>query len=231
MTDAGQDAADNLQLLEKTEDTDFIVKKNLRKSDPADWLKEAKRQTPEGGRERVDLGAWAYYGETQQTVPGTDRTMRVVWWAIDRFATPNGQLEIGAMATTIEAYWTSLDWPPGVVQRFYEQRGTSEQFHSELKTDLGRERLPSGKLQTNQHILDMGMMAYNLLRLLGQQMLGSGLVPGRKSASKRLRLRTVLQNLIYMAGRWIYHARQWCLRIFEGHGWAPAALSLARAPV
>jgi hypothetical protein len=230
VTDAGHDAADNLLLFEEADETDFVVKKNLRRDDPADWLEEAKRQTPDGQRERVDLGAWAYYGETTMDIPGTDQTMRVVWRAIDRFARPDGQMEIGALATQIDAYWTNLDWPPGVLHRFYEKRGTSEQFHSELKTDMGLERLPSGKLQANQHVLDMGMMAYNLLRLLGQQMLGSGLVPGRKSQSKRLRLRTVLQNLIYMAGRWIYHARQWCLRIFEGHGWAPAALSLARAP-
>ena len=95
-----------------------------------------------------------------------------------------------------------------MIHRFYEQRGTSEQFHSELKSDLDLERLPSGKLQTNQHVLDIGMIAYNLLRL-----------------------RTVLQNLIYMDGRWIYHVRQWYLCIFEGHGWAPVALSLARVPL
>ena len=73
------------------------------------------------------------------------------------------------------------------IQTFYQQRGTSEQFHSELKTDLDLERLPSGKFQTNQHILDLGMIAYNILRLLGQQMLATGQVPGRKAESARLR--------------------------------------------
>ncbi|MDZ7693870.1 MAG: transposase [Balneolaceae bacterium] len=102
---------------------------------------------------------------------------------------------------SIEAYWTSLDWAPEDIQAFYQQRGTSEQFHSELKTDLDLERLPSGKFQTNQHILDLGMIAYNILRLLGQQMLATGQVPGRKAESARLRLRTVLNSLIYMAGR------------------------------
>jgi len=95
---------------------------------------------------------------------------------------------------------------------------------------LGLERLPSGKLAANQHLLDLGMIAYNLLRLLGQRSLGSGLVPGRKKTSGRLRLRTVLQNLIYMAGRMIRHARRRILRIFEGHGWAPVALAMARGP-
>lgn len=131
---------------------------------------------------------------------------------------------------TIEAYWTSLDWDPEAIQEFYQQRGTSEQFHSELKTDLDLERLPSGKLQANQHILDLGMIAYNILRLLGQQMLATDQVPGRKADSARLRLRTVLNSLIYMAGRVVRHARRQILRIFEGHGWAPVAHALASEP-
>lgn len=229
VTDAGHDAAENLLLFDQAEATDFIVKKNLRREDPTDWLEAAQRQTPPGQREYIDRGAWAYHGETERMLPDTEQPMRLVWQATERYASKDGQLLVEP-EVTIEAYWTSLDWPPGVIHRFYQQRGTSEQFHSELKTDLDLERLPSGKLSANQHVLDLGMMAYNLLRLLGQQMLGSGLVPGRKAQSKRLRLRTVLQNLIYMAGRWIRHARQWRLRIFEGHGWAPAVLKLARSP-
>ncbi|MDZ7693762.1 MAG: transposase [Balneolaceae bacterium] len=103
-------------------------------------------------------------------------------------------------------------------------------FHSELKGELDLERLPSGKVAANQHILDLGMIAYNILRLLGQQMLATGQVQGRKGESARLRLRTVLNSLIYMAGRLVRHARRKILRIFEGHGWADVALSLARAP-
>ena len=30
--------------------------------------------------------------------------MRVVWWTIDRFATPNGQLEMEVLSTEVEAY-------------------------------------------------------------------------------------------------------------------------------
>ncbi|SHG75015.1 Transposase DDE domain group 1 [Fodinibius roseus] len=227
VTDAGHDAADNLLLFGQTADTDFVVKRNMRRDDLAEWLKKAKRQTSDQAREHIDCGACGYYGQGELPLPGhPEQRLRVVWRAIERQASPDGQLLVEP-EITIEAYWTSLDWSPQAIQRFYEKRGTSEQFHSELKTDLDLERLPSGKLQGNQHVLDLGMIAYNLLRLLGQQMLGSGLVPGRKSQSKRLRLRTVMQNLIYMAGRWISHARQWCLRIFEGHGWAQAALSLA----
>jgi len=231
VTDAGHDAAENLVLFAQTGQTDFVVKKNLRTSDPADWLTEARRQTGEQNYKKIDPGARCWYGQRTVEVSYEQQkaTIRQVWRATKRVAGADGQLKT-APEITIDAYWTSLEWTPQQIQGFYEQRGTSEQFHSELKTDLDLERLPSGKFSANQHVLDLGMMAYNLLRLMGQQMLDSGLVPGRKADSRRLRLRTVLQNLIYMAGRVVRHARRRILRIFAGHGWAQAALSLARPP-
>jgi len=48
---------------------------------------------------------------------------------------------------------------------------TSEQFHSELKTDLDLERLPAGKFDTNNLVLHAGVFAYNLLRIMGQESL------------------------------------------------------------
>ena len=149
--------------------------------------------------------------------------------AVERFAAPNGQYLFGDQVS-VDAYWTSLDWKAKEVHAFYKQRGTSEQYHSELKSDMGVERLPSGKFAANQQILDLAMIAYNLLRLMGQNMLGSGLVPRRKAQSGRLRLRTVMQNLMYMAGRLVRHARRTVVKIFKGHGWAQPALALARGP-
>jgi len=233
VTDAGHDAGENLLLFSQTPETEFVVKRNLRRSDPADWLAEAQRQTDEP--EQLAPGARCWYGERSKTLcietdeQQRELTLRVVWRATKRHAEPDGQL-LTDPEITIEAYWTSLDWDPEDIQDFYQRRGTSEQFHSELKTDLDLERLPSGKLAANQHILDLGMIAYNVLRLLGQQMLATGQVPGRKDESRRLRLRTVLNSLIYMAGRLVRHARRQILRIFEGHGWAPVAMNLAGEP-
>ncbi|MDZ7690679.1 MAG: hypothetical protein U5K69_06010 [Balneolaceae bacterium] len=42
VTDAGHDAAENLLLFSETSDTDFLVKGNLRRQDPAEWLAEAQ---------------------------------------------------------------------------------------------------------------------------------------------------------------------------------------------
>jgi hypothetical protein len=57
----------------------------------------------------------------------------------------------------------------------YHDHGTSEQFHSELKSelksDLNIEQLPSGKLCVNQIVLLCGMLAFDLLRTLGQEVI------------------------------------------------------------
>ena len=237
--DSGNDSSDNVEMLREQPNTDFILKRNLRKQDPAEWLALAKEQTGEKKHEEVDIGARAWYGEEEVALPGQDDVpedkqvkQRVVFRATWRFARPDGVTAqyVTDPQITIDAYWTSLDWTPQQIQAFYQQRGTSEQYHSELKSDMDLERLPSGKMAANQQVLDLAMIAYNLLRLLGRQMLETGLVPGRKARSRRLRLRTVMQNLMYMAGRLVRHARRCTLHIFKGHGWALPALALARSP-
>lgn len=69
------------------------------------------------------------------------------------------------------------------------------------------ERLPSGKFATNALILELGMIAYNILRMIGQGTIG-GRAPRQKRDVKRRRLRTVISNLIMMAGYITMHARQ-----------------------
>jgi len=54
------------------------------------------------------------------------------------------------------------------VIELYHQHGTSEQFHSEIKTDMDMERLPAGSSPTNALVLSLGLVAYNVLRLCGQ---------------------------------------------------------------
>ncbi len=69
----------------------------------------------------------------------------------------------------VETWWTSLDLPETEVIELYHGHGTSEQFHSELKSDMDLERLPSGKFATNALVLQLAMLAYNMLRRMGQE--------------------------------------------------------------
>ena len=107
----------------------------------------------------------------------------------------------------------------------YCQHGTSEQFHSEIKSELDLERLPSGKFATNALLLSLGLVAYNVLRLCGQVALDENqqLPPEEKLPLAkpvfRRRLRSVLQDLMYLAARLTRHARRWGLALGRENPW------------
>jgi hypothetical protein len=113
---------------------------------------------------------------------------------------------------------------PNKVEELYHNHGTSEECHSEFKSDLDLERLPSGKFSSNYTIMLFGMIAFNLLRIAGNELLETKNVPGKRGS--RLRLRTVIQNIMYMAGQYIEHARSNILKIHRGYSWAPAFVQI-----
>lgn len=114
----------------------------------------------------------------------------------------------------VEGWGTSLEFADAKIIRLYEEHATSEQFHSEVKTDLDIERLPSGKFATNDLVLAMAALVYNRLRYIGLAGLIGPHAPVRHAA-KRRRLRPVMQELMYLAARLVSHGRQWMLRF--GH--------------
>ena len=121
-------------------------------------------------------------------------------------------------ALEVETYWTSLEVDPATAIKLYNAHGTSEQFHSELKTDMDLERLPSEKFQTNDLVLRLGMLAYNIMRLMGQESLQEDDAPIRKRPFRR-RIRSVMQDLIYLACRVVKHARGWKLSFARDCPW------------
>jgi hypothetical protein len=127
----------------------------------------------------------------------------------------------------LEGYWTSLELPPEEVIALYHAHGTCEQFHSELKSDLGLERFSSGKFATNAHVLSCAQVAFNLVRLLGELMKRHGPAPRR--AAERTRLRTVMQALLYHAALLVHHARGWALKVGRRTANGPWVLDLLRA--
>ena len=55
---------------------------------------------------------------------------------------------------------------------------------------MGVERLPSGKFDTNELVLELTLVAYNILRMLGQETVSQGKAPVKRAVQRR-RLRTV----------------------------------------
>lgn len=218
--DSGNDAADNLSVMESAERVDYIIKRNLRREKPETWRDLAKK---EGGCHQGRPGKTIYRGATTRlktlTIDGekVTRSIRCVYQVVERTITAKGQ-HLLLPEIEVETYWTSLTHEPDVIIEQYHLHGTSEQYHSEIKTDMGLERFPSGKFATNQLVLHCALLAYNCLRLIGQTANAFSGIPLRKSA-KRRRLKTVIQNLIYLAARLVRHARRYKLAFARWSPW------------
>jgi hypothetical protein len=96
------------------------------------------------------------------------------------------------------------DEPAGAIDAqeiiaLYADHGTHEQFHSEFKTDLDLSGCPRASSTPTPRV-PAAALAMNILRLMGQRGLLGPDAPVRHSA-KRRRIKTVMQELIYRAGR------------------------------
>ena len=213
--DAGNDAVENLNVC-LDENVDFIIKRNLRRESPDEWLSIAKQDgmcCEERDGKVVYLGAMTWNDKKLK------RPIRVVYQVTVRTVEADGQLLLTPIVEA-DVYWTTLTCAPSQVIGLYRDHATSEQFHSELKTDLNLERLPSGKFATNDLVLCAGLFAYNLLRAIGQISLQKPDAPVKTKVTRR-RVRTVIENLIWLASRLVQHARETKLRFGCHSPWFP----------
>ncbi|WP_419637196.1 IS1380 family transposase [Thiolapillus sp.] len=209
--DGGNDAIENIEVVlahnEAHEDlpaVDFLIKWNPRRQDKADWLAIAEQKGkwtyPREGK-RVAL----FSVQTTRHWKGHNYSVRRVIRIIERTIDKHGQ-RLLVPEIDLEGWWTSLDVSEEDVIQLYADHGASEQFHSEFKTDRDIERLPSGKLATNALVLGLSVLAYNILRWIGQNGLPGSKSPKRSKAQRR-RIRTVMQEPMYVAARIIKTAR------------------------
>ena len=76
-----------------------------------------------------------------------------------------------------------------------------------------KERQTSGSFATNSRIMHLGLLAYNILRLIDQFSLQQdSFVRNFKRVSRR-RLKSVIQDLIYLACRLVFKANRWRIRL------------------
>lgn len=201
--DSGNDSASNLDAFGSNY---FLIKRNLRKESREQWLALARRV---GDKEESREGKNIYTGTAEHLHPGGDETrptLPVVFEVIERLENIYGD-KLLIPEIEVNTWWTNLPCNAGTAIDLYHGHATSEQFHSELKSDLDVERLPSGKLCANKIILLCAMVAFNVLRTLGQEVIQRQDLAPQRINVKRWRLRTVLQNIIYCAVRIVRHAR------------------------
>ena len=114
-----------------------------------------------------------------------------------------------------------MEYPETVIE-LYHAHGTSEQFHSELKSDMDVERLPSGKFATNVMILQTAMMAFNTLRRIGQGLLALKEILPMQVTVQRRRLRSVLQDIMYLACKYVQRSHRHFLKFNHTSPWLRA---------
>ena len=200
--DSGNDAAENFDEFGKNY---FIVKRNLRKECREQWLATARRV---GEKAKSRKGKNVYIGFVEHRHPGNDESrpaVSITFEVIERLIDAEG-FDLLIPTVEVNTWWTNLPCQAETVIELYHDHGTSEQFHSELKSDMDVERLPSGKLCVNKIILLCAMISFNLLRTIGQDVIARSALAPQKITVKRWRMKTVLQNIIYCAVRLVRHA-------------------------
>jgi hypothetical protein len=216
--DSAHDAIANLAELSRHRRVDYVIKWNPRKQDKQAWAQYAfahgKVTTPRLGK-RIAV----FSVKEKHTFSDSDEitrtiTLRRVMRVIERTTDKKGQMLL-VPDVELEGWWTSLKLPDQEIIELYKGHAVCEQYHAEIKTDMDLERLPSGKFATNRLVMACGALVYNILRFIGQVALvnAKGII---RHEAKRRRVKTVIQELVYFAGRLITTGRRLKLR-FSRH--------------
>jgi len=215
--DSAHDCAEIIEELMKR-GAAFIIKRNLRKELKEWWLSLARRV---GESQSSREGKTVFTGEVSHIkVAGREdltpvfATFEVTERTIDKHSQ-----ELLIPDVEVNTFWTTLPVEARTVIELYHNHGTSEQYHSELKSDLDFERLASSKFATNSLLLLLAMLAFNALRLLGQSALKMKEALPRTFKVQRRRLRSVMQDLIYIACKRTRHSGSIFLKLGRHCPW------------
>lgn len=216
--DSAHDALANLAELSRHRRVDYILKWNPRKQDKEAWASYAfangKVTTPRPGKRTAVFSVKEKHTFTDPDGIERTITLRRVMRVIERTFDKKGQMLLNP-EIELEGWWTSLKLSDQEIIELYKGHALCEQYHAEIKTDMDLERLPSGKFATNQLVMACGALVYNILRFIGQVALvnAKGII---RHEAKRRRIKTVIQELVYFAGRLIATGRRLKLR-FSRH--------------
>jgi hypothetical protein len=219
--DSGNDAFDTLKAITGKKGHYCIIKRNKRQENDETWLKRAKKY---GKRVKSRTGKNVWIGRVDKHPRKKDERLEdvgCVFEVTERKTDVEGN-RLLIPEIEVNSWWTNLGCEAEKVIELYHGHGTSEQFHSELKSDMGVERLPSGKLAVNKIVLSIAMNAYNALRLLGQK----SLEQGKRVKHKRRRLGKVIRDLICVGGKLVTHSRMLVFKIYENDPVLPIFLRL-----
>ena len=219
----------------------FIAKRNFRRSSTTSIVVTAKKNV-EGVLSHDGCTMKYRYAlpSGNDNEPGTvsvfevrdpifDKKAGVDMFALLRIADPNNPLfGCEGVKYDVLGWYTNLPLPSDAEDPFgvtfadaiiasYKAHATSEQYHSEVKTDMHMELLPSHYFATNKAFLALSAIAFNILRLIGDKALRvdstSSLQHHKNSPIKRIRHATVIRTFINVPCQFIRHARRLILKL------------------
>jgi Transposase DDE domain group 1 len=130
-------------------------------------------------------------------------------WTIARRVVAKVEFHCGELFPRVGFIVTNLALDNRAVVRFYNKRGTAEQWIKESKQAVALTRLSCHRFRANEVRLWLSLIAYNLGNLWRRLALPARI--GKWS------LTSLQQRLVKTGGRLIQHARYYWLLLAEGH--------------
>ena len=130
-------------------------------------------------------------------------------WKTARCVVAKVEFHLGELFLRVGFIVTNLTLPSRAVVRFYNKRGTAEQWIKEGKQAVKMTRLSCHRFRSNEVRLWLTIIAYNLGNLWRRLVLPQRI--GNWS------LTSLQQRLVKTGGRLVKHARYYWLLLAEGH--------------
>ena len=207
--DSGNDASENILLCHSRKHS-YIIACNPRRSDLSVVAEEAELfgDAQKTAEKEVFVHRETFFHDGK--CGGKVKAYRIV--RLERtFFDKNGQ-KLLVPSEEISMWWTNLYLPAQEVIGLYNDHGTSEQYHSEMKTDLDMEKFPALSFAMNQVVHASAMVAFNVLRKMG---LDAAAMDKRRDSPLRLRIKTVIMEIVRTAGKFVYTGNEFFLKISE----------------
>ena len=118
-------------------------------------------------------------------------------------------LHLGELFPRVGFIVTNLTLPSRAVVRFYNKRGTAEQWIKEGKQAVKMTRLSCHRFRSNEVRLWLSLIAYNVGNLWRRLVLPKKI--------ENWSLTSLQQRLVKTGGRLVKHARYYWLLLAEGH--------------
>src|SRR5664280_1797424 len=130
-------------------------------------------------------------------------------WKTARRVVAKVEFHFGELFPRVGFIVTNLETPSRAVVRFYNKRGTAEQWIKEGKQAVKMTRLSCHLFRSNEVRLWLSIMAYNPGKLWRRLALPAGISDWS--------LTSLQQRLVKTGGRLVKHARYYWLMLEEGH--------------